>query len=66
MIFVLLSFFSVPLEGSGDAFLGYYPTEDTLYNVDVSKATKFQNPQPMEGQLKERETMDYFYSVFYS
>lgn len=36
MIFVLLSFFSVPLEGSGDVFLGYYPTRDTLYNVDVS------------------------------
>lgn len=36
MIFILLSFFSVPLEGSGDVSLGYYPTRDTLYNVDVS------------------------------
>jgi hypothetical protein len=36
MILVLLSFFSVPLEGSGDAFIGYYPTHDTLYNIDVS------------------------------
>jgi hypothetical protein len=36
MIFVLLSFFSVPLEGSGDVFVGYYPSRDTLYNVDVS------------------------------
>ncbi len=36
MIFVLLSFFSAPLEGSGDLFVGYYPTRDTLYNVDVS------------------------------
>jgi len=36
MIFIILSFFSAPLLGSGDAFLGYYPTQDTLYNVDVS------------------------------
>jgi len=36
MILVLISFFSVPLEGSGDVFLGYYPTHDTLYNSDVS------------------------------
>ena len=36
MIFVLLSFLSAPLEGSGDLFVGYYPTRDTLYNVDVS------------------------------
>lgn len=36
MIFIILSLFSAPLEGSGDAFLGYYPTQDTLYNVDVS------------------------------
>jgi hypothetical protein len=36
MILILLSFFSAPLEGSGDAYLGYYPTRDTLYNIDVS------------------------------
>lgn len=36
MILVLLSFFSSPLKGTGDLFLGYYPTRDTLYNVDVS------------------------------
>ncbi len=36
MIFIIFSFFSAPLEGSGDVFLGYYPTQDTLYNVDVS------------------------------
>jgi hypothetical protein len=36
MIFILLSFFSAPIEGSGEAFGGYYPTQDTLYNVDVS------------------------------
>ena len=36
MIFIILSFFSAPFEGSTDAFLGYYPTQDTLYNVDVS------------------------------
>jgi hypothetical protein len=36
MIIILLSFFSTPLEGSGDASLGYYPTQDTLYNSDVS------------------------------
>ena len=36
MILIILSFFSIPLEGSGDAYLGYYPTQDTLYNVDVS------------------------------
>ena len=36
MILVLLSFFSFPFEGSGDVFLGYYPTHDTLYNIDVS------------------------------
>jgi hypothetical protein len=36
MIFILLSFLSVPLEGSGEAFIGYYPTPDTMYNTDVS------------------------------
>lgn len=36
MIFILLSFFAAPLEGSGEAFIGYYPTPDTLYNTDVS------------------------------
>jgi hypothetical protein len=36
MIFILLSFFSVPLEGSADLFLGYYLPGDTIFNVDVS------------------------------
>lgn len=40
MIFILFSFFSVPLESSGDLFVGHYPTQDTLYNVDVSMWTR--------------------------
>ncbi len=36
MIFILLSFFSAPLKGSGETFVGYYPTSDTIYNTDVS------------------------------
>jgi hypothetical protein len=36
MILILLSFFSFPLEGSVDMFLGYYPTMDTSLNVDAS------------------------------
>ncbi|MEO0294054.1 MAG: hypothetical protein ABIN61_07550 [candidate division WOR-3 bacterium] len=36
MILFLISFLSVPLEGNGEAFIGYYPSKDTLYNTDVS------------------------------
>jgi len=36
MIFILFSFFSAPLEGTADLFLGYYPPGDTVFNVDVS------------------------------
>lgn len=36
MIFIIFSFLSTPLKASGETFLGYYPTIDTLYNVDAS------------------------------
>jgi hypothetical protein len=53
MILVLLSFFSAPLEGSGDVFLGYYPTQDTLYNTDVSMWIR-------SYLIRMNETIDFF------
>ena len=53
MIFILLSFFSAPLEGTADLFLGYYPTRDTLFNVDVSiKARSY--------LIRIKEDIDFF------
>ena len=53
MIVIILSFFAAPLEGSGDAFLGYYPTQDTLYNVDVSVWIR-------SYLIRMNETVDFF------
>jgi hypothetical protein len=58
MIFIILSFFSAPLEGSGDAFLGYYPTQDTLYNSDVSIWVR-------AYLIRMNETVDFF-AQYYS
>ncbi len=40
MILTLFSFFSLSLESSGNLYYGFYPTDDTLYNSDVSIWTR--------------------------